>query len=177
MKTLLFHFHNPYVKRAFQQNGPSLWKALAPKPFEIQTWDWSRLKDFSKTFENVSIKKSFNHFCPRRTVFVGDYEVACLQQSVGLLVCVSRTFSYLLIQTSEVHETLPVLFLCQWELVYQFSEKFINFYYPLPIIFVVIFSWDLSGLHRQRVVKVCEFFFNLVYKQKVVNKQPLQNSN
>ena len=59
-----------------------------------------------------------------------------------------KTFSYLLNQTSEVHETLPVLFLCQWELVYQFSEKFINFYYPLPITFVVIFSWDLGGLHR-----------------------------
>ena len=32
--------------------------------------------------------------------------------------------------------------------MYQFSKKFINFYYPLPIIFVVIFNWDLSGLHE-----------------------------
>ena len=65
-----------------------------------------------------------------------------------LFVPAFKTFSYLLNQTSEVYETLPVLFLCQWELVYQFSEKFINFYYPLPITFVVIFSWDLGGLHR-----------------------------
>ena len=66
------------------------------------------------------------------------------------VVIFSRDFSglYLLNQTSEVHETLPVLSLYQWELVYLFSEKFINFYYPLPIIFVVIFSWDLGGLHR-----------------------------
>ena len=58
--------------------------------------------------------------------------------SCSLSVCLCKTF-YLLNQTSEVHETLPVLFLCQWELMYQFSEKFINFYYPVPIIFVVIF--------------------------------------
>ena len=116
-------------------------------------------------------------FVPDEQFSSVDYEIACLCQSVCLSVCLSRTFSYLLIQTSEVHETLPVLLLCQWKLVYQFSKKFINFYYPLPIIFVVIFSWDLGGLHRQRVVKVYEFFFNLVYKQRVVNKQPLQNSN
>ena len=68
--------------------------------------------------------------------------------SLALALALFKTFSYLLNQTSEVHETLPVVFLCQWELVYQFSEKFINFYYPLPIIFVVIFSCDLGGLHR-----------------------------
>ena len=39
MKTLHFHFHNLYVKSEFQQNRASLWKALAPKPFELQTWD------------------------------------------------------------------------------------------------------------------------------------------
>ena len=80
------------------------------------------------------------YFCPRRTVFVGDYVIA-LMRCLLLFVRSFKTFSYLLNQTSEVHETLPVLFLCQWELVYQFSEKFINFYYPLPIIFVVIFYW------------------------------------
>ena len=77
-------------------------------------------------------------FCPQRTVFVGDYEVVVMR---GPLVCLCTTLSYLLNQASEVHETLPVLLLCQWELVYQFSEKFINFYYPLPIIFVDIFYW------------------------------------
>ena len=77
-------------------------------------------------------------FCPRRTIFVGDYEVAC---SCSLSVTLCQTLSYLLNQASEVYETLPVLFLCQWEHVYQFSEKFIKFYYPLPIIFVVIFYW------------------------------------
>ena len=41
------------VRSAFQQNRASLWKALAPKPFEIKTWDWSRLKDFFKIFKNV----------------------------------------------------------------------------------------------------------------------------
>ena len=40
----------------------SLWKVLAPKPFEIKTWDWSRLKDFSKAFEKVSIKNFFYLF-------------------------------------------------------------------------------------------------------------------
>ena len=81
-------------------------------------------------------------FCPRRKVFVGDYEVDMIRSlSVRLSVCLFKTFSYFWIQTSEVHETLPVLFSCQWELVYQFSEKFINFYYPLPIIFVVICYW------------------------------------
>ena len=62
MKTVRFHFHNPYVKSAFQQNRASLWKALAPKPFEIQTWDWSRLNDFLKINENISFKKNFIHF-------------------------------------------------------------------------------------------------------------------
>ena len=53
-----FFFHNPYIKSAFQQNRASLWKALAPKPFEIQTWDLSRLQDFFKIIENVFSKKS-----------------------------------------------------------------------------------------------------------------------
>ena len=84
----------------------------------------------------------YDSFCPRQTVFVGDYVIAVMRCLLLLLfVRLFKTFSYLLNQTSEVHETLPVLFLCQWELVYQFSEKFINFYYPLPIIFVVIFYW------------------------------------
>ena len=65
----------------------------------------------------------------------------CASLSVCLCLCLCKTFSYLWIQTSEVHETLPVLLLCQWELVYQFSEKFTNFFYPLPIIFVVVFYW------------------------------------
>ena len=95
--------------------------------------------------KNVLVTHLLHNFCPRRTVFVGDYKVAVMR---CLFVCLFTTFSYFWNQTSEFHETLPVLLLCQWELVYQFSEKFINFYYPLPIIFVVIFSWDLGGLHR-----------------------------
>ena len=89
-----------------------------------------------------SVKSFKKFFCPRRKVFVGDYEVVVIR-SLSFVVwrLAFKTFSYLLNQTSEVHETLPVLFLCQWELVYQFSEKFINFYYPLPIIFVVICYW------------------------------------
>ena len=61
-KKLHFHFHTPYKKNAFQQNRGSLWKALAPKPFEIQTWNWSRLKDFLKIFENVSFFKKLCFF-------------------------------------------------------------------------------------------------------------------
>ena len=48
--------------------------------------------------------------CPRQTVFVGDYEVAVMRSP---FVHSFKTFSYLLNQTSEVHETLLVLFLCQ----------------------------------------------------------------
>ena len=91
--------------------------------------------DYEATRESFEI-----FYCPRRTVFVGDYKLAVMR-CLSVCVCLFKTLSYLLIQASEVHATLPVLFLCQWELVYQFSEKFINFYYPLPIIFVVIFYW------------------------------------
>ena len=62
MKTLHFHFHNLYVKSEFQQNRASLWKALAPKLFEIQTWDRLRLKIFVKIFENISFEKNFYLF-------------------------------------------------------------------------------------------------------------------
>ena len=59
------------------------------------------------------------HFCPRRTVFVGDYEVAVIRSlSVRSFVPLCQTLLYFLNQASEVPETLPVLFLCQWELVY-----------------------------------------------------------
>ena len=61
MKTLHLHFQNPYIKNAFQQTRAFLWKALAPKPFEIKTWDWSRLKDFSKISKNIPIKKNYNY--------------------------------------------------------------------------------------------------------------------
>ena len=89
-------------------------------------------------------------FCPTaiRSVGLCDGPDRVVSMSVCVSVCLCKTFSHLLDQTSEVHETLPVLFLCQWELVYQLSEKFINFYYPLPITFVVIFSWDLGDDHR-----------------------------
>ena len=33
-------------KSAFEQNSASLLKDLASKPLEIETWDWSRMKDF-----------------------------------------------------------------------------------------------------------------------------------
>ena len=33
-------------------------KTLAPKSFEIQTWDWSRMKDFLKIFQNVIFENS-----------------------------------------------------------------------------------------------------------------------
>ena len=34
-------------------------RALATKPFEIQSWDWSRLKDFFKNLSNVFFEKKF----------------------------------------------------------------------------------------------------------------------
>ena len=62
-QSLLYKKCNPYyIKNAFQQSRASLWKALAPKPFEIQTWDWSRLKDLLKIFKNVSFQKSLIDF-------------------------------------------------------------------------------------------------------------------
>ena len=82
-------------------------------------------------------------FVPDEQFSSVDYEVDLMRSLfVRSFVRGFKTLCYFLNQASEVHETLPVLFLCQWELVYQFSEKFINFYYPLPIIFVVvIFYW------------------------------------
>ena len=52
-------------------------------------------------------------FVPDEKFFVGDYEVDLIVLSVCLSVCLFKTLSYLLNQASEVHETLPVLFLCQ----------------------------------------------------------------
>ena len=53
-------------------------------------------------------------FCPRRTVFVGDYEVAVMcSLFVCLFVCLFKTLSYFWNQTSEFYETLLVLFIGQ----------------------------------------------------------------
>ena len=40
--------------------------------FEIQTWDWSRLKEFSKMFQNVFYKNSYIifHICFIQVVVV-----------------------------------------------------------------------------------------------------------
>ena len=38
------------LKSAFQQISASLCRALASKPFEIEIWDWSRLKENLKIF-------------------------------------------------------------------------------------------------------------------------------
>ena len=92
----------------------------------------------------MSHSPEFSNVCHTAQVFVPDekFSSVTMMWSWSCSLCVVfKTFSYLLNQTSEVHETLPVLFLCQWELVYQFSEKFIDIYYPLPIIFVVIYYW------------------------------------
>merc|ERR1712074_168956 len=53
---------NPYEKNAFYQNSAFLCRALAPKPFEIQIWDWSRMKENSKIFQIILTKKFSNIF-------------------------------------------------------------------------------------------------------------------
>ena len=53
-----FQFCNPIEKWAFLQKRGSLWQALSPKWFEIQTWDWSRMKENSKIFK-ISWTKKF----------------------------------------------------------------------------------------------------------------------
>ena len=60
VKTLPILVLQSLCKIAFLQISASLCRALASKTFEIQTWDWSRLKDFQKIFQNVSLKKSSN---------------------------------------------------------------------------------------------------------------------
>ena len=64
-----------------------------------------------KNDSQCDISNPVNFFCPRRIVFVGDYEVAVMR---SLFVCLFLSNPrYFLNQASEVHETLPVLFLCQ----------------------------------------------------------------
>ena len=48
-------------KKPFLQNSSSLWQALTPKPFELQTWDWSRMKENLKIFKIISRKKHWKH--------------------------------------------------------------------------------------------------------------------
>ena len=50
VKTLPISVSQSLWKKMHLQNSASLCKALAPKPFEIQIWDWSRMKDFLKIF-------------------------------------------------------------------------------------------------------------------------------
>ena len=52
-----FQFCNPIEKWAFLQKRGSLWQALSPKRFEIQTWGWSRMKENSKIFKISWTKK------------------------------------------------------------------------------------------------------------------------
>ena len=70
----------------------------------------SLFRDNSTKIAMIIIPSS--DFCPRRTVFVGDYEVAVIR-SLSLFVCLFKTFSYFWIQTSEFYETLLVLFIGQ----------------------------------------------------------------
>ena len=52
MKTLPISISQSLYKNALLQISASLYRALAPKPFEIQAWGWSRTKDSLKIFES-----------------------------------------------------------------------------------------------------------------------------
>ena len=45
-KMLIISVLQSLCKSAFEQNSASLHRDLASKPLEIETWDWSRMKDF-----------------------------------------------------------------------------------------------------------------------------------
>ena len=62
VKTLPILVLQSLCKIAFLQISASLCRAIASIPFEIQTWDWSRLKDFLKILQNVSIENGSNCF-------------------------------------------------------------------------------------------------------------------
>ena len=126
------------------KSGTIRQKIYYPQNWISTVWEKSG-ESFLWRFNSVEIQ-----FCGD-SIFVPDEKFSSVTMRwtwscslFGVCCCLFKTFSYLLNQTSEFYETLLVLFVCQWELVYQFSEKFINFYYPLPFIFVVIFYWTLT---------------------------------
>ena len=59
VKTLPILVLQSLCKIAFLQISASLCRTLASKPFEIQTWDWSRLKDFFENFSKCLFQKKF----------------------------------------------------------------------------------------------------------------------
>ena len=90
-------------------------RPLAWQPFEwfftAEVRLWNKKQSYVKT-------GFLANFCPRRTVFVGDYEVAVMCSLLSVchllsVVCLFKTFSYFWNQTSEFYETLLVLFIGQ----------------------------------------------------------------
>ena len=51
---LFSHYHE---RKKFKIISVSLWWAITFKPFEIQTWDWSRMKENSKIFKITLTEK------------------------------------------------------------------------------------------------------------------------
>ena len=62
VKTLPISVSHSICKIAFLQISDSLCNAPPSKPFEIQIWDWSRLKDCSKIFKKIFFENSENYF-------------------------------------------------------------------------------------------------------------------
>ena len=50
-------FHNFIKEKKFKIISVSLWWAITFKPFKIQTWDWSRMKENSKIFKITLTEK------------------------------------------------------------------------------------------------------------------------
>ena len=53
VKIVKNRFHNSIREKEFKIISVSLWWAITFKPFKIQTWDWSRMKENSKIIKKL----------------------------------------------------------------------------------------------------------------------------
>ena len=61
VKIVRNRFHNSIREKEFKKTSVSLWWAVTFKPFEIQTWDWSRMKENSKIFKITLSDKCYKN--------------------------------------------------------------------------------------------------------------------